>query len=78
MALDESALASALETIFEAMSAASSGMPKDNKWYAAEMAKAITDQIKTADVNPGIDVTGGTQTGGSLVGAKTAAKGTLS
>jgi hypothetical protein len=53
-------------------------LPKDDDWYAEQMAKAITDQIKTADVNAGIAVAGGTVSGGSLVSAATNAKGSLS
>jgi hypothetical protein len=41
------------------------------------MAKAVTGQIKTAEVAEGIDVAGGTVSGGSLVTAKTSAKGKL-
>ena len=78
MALNENTLKSELLSIFSAMDAAAAGTPKTNDWYAGELAKAITNQIKTAEVNAGIDVTGGTQSGGSLVGAKTAAKGSLS
>jgi hypothetical protein len=78
MALNDNAFSQKLEAIFEAMDSAASGAPKTNQWYAEQLAKAIDDQIKTADVNAGIDVAGGTQSGGSLVGAKTAAKGSLS
>jgi hypothetical protein len=50
--------------------------------YADRMAEILAQVIPyivdNAEVNPGIDVTGGTQTGGSLVGAKTIAKGKLS
>ena len=78
MALNENTLKTALLSVFNAMDAAAGGAPKTNEWYAGELAKAITNQIKTAEVNVGIDVTGGTQSGGALVGAKTAAKGSLS
>jgi hypothetical protein len=79
MALNETALAGALKDIAAQMrNAASSGTPKDDGWYAEQMAKAITDQIKTADVNAGIAVAGGTASGGSLVSAATSAKGSLS
>jgi hypothetical protein len=53
--------------------AALSGTPKDDDWYAEQMAKAITGQIKTADVNAGIAVSGG-----SLASAAASAKGSLS
>jgi hypothetical protein len=78
MALNDTGFAAVLKGIFDAMDAAASGIPKDNQWYAAQLAKAIDDQIKTAEVNPGIDVEGGTQSGGSLTGAKTSSKGSIS
>jgi hypothetical protein len=53
VALQNSALASALKTIFDAMDNAASSTPKDNRWYAEQMAKAITDQIKTAGIPAG-------------------------
>jgi hypothetical protein len=77
MALDESTLAGALKDIAAQMRNAASGTPKDDDWYAEQMAKAITDQIKTAEVAEGIDVAGGTASGGSLVGTKTSTKGRL-
>jgi hypothetical protein len=78
MALEESVLADALKSIgAEMRNAASSGNPKDDGWYAEQLAKAITGQIKTAEVAEGIDVAGGTASGGSLVAAKTSAKGRL-
>ena len=78
MALNESALESVLKSIFLEMKNSAGGTPKDDDWYAGRLAKAITDQIKTADVNAGIAVAGGTQTGGALTGAATSAKGSLS
>jgi hypothetical protein len=78
MALNDSSFAAVLKGIFDALDAAASGTPKDNEWYAAQLAKAIDDQIKTAEVNPGIDVDGGTQSGGSLAGAKTSSPGSIS
>jgi hypothetical protein len=78
MALEESVLADALKSIgAEMRNTASSGSPKDDDWYAEQMAKAITAQIKTAEVAEGIDVAGGTASGGPLVGAVTSAKGKL-
>jgi hypothetical protein len=78
MALVESVLADALKSIgAEMRNAASSGSPKDDDWYAGQLAKAITAQIKTADVNAGIAVAGGTASGGSFVSAATSAKGSL-
>jgi hypothetical protein len=78
MALNENTLKTSLLAIFNAMDAAAEGTPKTNEWYAGEMAKAITDQIKTAEVETGIAVQGGTQSGGPLVGAATSAKGKIS
>jgi hypothetical protein len=78
MALNESALADALKGIYKEMGDAASGSPKDDIWLAEKLAKAITDQIKTAEVNAGIAVSGGTQSGGGLVGTATSAKGSLS
>jgi hypothetical protein len=78
MALNENTLAGALKDIAAQMRDAASGTPKDDDWYAEQIAKAITDQIKTADVNAGIAVAGGTVSGGSLVSAATSAKGSLS
>jgi hypothetical protein len=69
MALNENTLAGALKDIAAQMRNAASGSPKDDDWYAEQMAKAITAQIKTADVNAGIAVSGG---------AATSAKGSLS
>ena len=58
MALEESALAQTLKTIFDDMNSEA----RDTQWYAEQMAKAITDQIKTAAVPAGtviISVMGG-------------------
>jgi hypothetical protein len=78
MALNDTALAGVLKDIFRQMRDNAGGSPKDDDWYAEQLAKAVTDQIKTADVNAGIAVSGGTASGGSLVGAATSAKGSLS
>jgi hypothetical protein len=53
MALQTSALSGALLTIFDAMASAASDAPKDSAWYAEQLAKAITDQIKTAGIPQG-------------------------
>jgi hypothetical protein len=53
MALQDNVLAQALKTIFDAMDSAA----RDNQWYANEMAKAITDQIKTAGIPAGEVIT---------------------
>jgi hypothetical protein len=78
MALSDGSFAAVLKGIFKQMRDNADGQPKDDDWYADQLAKAIDDQIKTADVDPGIAVSGGTQSGGSLVGATTSVKGTLS
>jgi hypothetical protein len=78
VALNEDALKTSLLAIFNAMDAAAEGMPKTNEWYSGELAKAITAQIKTAEVESGIAVQGGTQSGGPLVGAATSARGKIS
>jgi hypothetical protein len=78
MALSDDALAAVFKGIFKTMRDSAGDEPKDDDWYAEKMAKAIDDQIKTADVNAGIAVSGGTQSGGSLVGAQTSAIGSLS
>jgi hypothetical protein len=54
MALQDSALAQTLKTIFDAMGNAA----RDNQWYADQMAKAITDQIKTAAIPVGQVIVG--------------------
>jgi hypothetical protein len=62
VALQESALADALKSIYAQMAAAASGVPKDDGWFAEQLAKAITDQTKTAGIAAGsviISVSGG-------------------
>jgi hypothetical protein len=78
MALNDIVFAEVLKDIFRQMRDSTGKNPKDDDWYAGQLAKAIDDQIKTADVNAGIAVSGGTQTGGALAGAATSAKGTIS
>ncbi|GMO51838.1 MAG: hypothetical protein Pg6C_16860 [Treponemataceae bacterium] len=58
MALNENTLKNALLSIFSEMSG---DAPMTNETYAAKLAKAITDQIKTAEVPAGrvvVSVTG--------------------
>jgi hypothetical protein len=65
MALNENALAVALETLFASME----GDPMSNHDYAAGLAKAITDQIKTAEVPSGaviVSATGGVANPGGI------------
>jgi hypothetical protein len=62
MALNETTLASALKGIYAEMRDSASGSPKDDDWFAEKMAKAITDQIKTAEIASGkviVSVSGG-------------------
>jgi DNA repair ATPase RecN len=53
MALVESVLSNAIERIYNQMDAAASETPKTNKWLAEQLAKAVTDQIKTAEIAAG-------------------------
>jgi hypothetical protein len=46
--------------------------------FARRMAEITDTQVKTADVNTGIAVDGGTVSGGSLVDCQTSSLGTLS
>ena len=65
MALVESVLASAIKNIYAQMDAAASSDPKTSEWLAEQLAKAITDQIKTAEIGSGqviIAVSGGSGT----------------
>jgi predicted amidohydrolase len=73
MALVDTALSASLKAIFDAMAAAASGTPKDNQWYADQLAKAIDNQIKTAVVSTTVtgSVTSGEGSGGSVVGSGT-------
>jgi hypothetical protein len=75
MALSDSTFKSVLKGIFDDMSSASDESPKDNDWLADRLSKAIDDQIKTLDVQIGIDVAGGTVSGGALVACKTSSLG---
>ena len=78
MALNDNTFAQKLKAIFDVMDT-SAGAPKDNQWYAEQLAKAITDQIKTAEVNPGIPVSiPATSAPGSASQGSTSAKGSLS
>lgn len=78
MALDDSKLASALKNIYSEMKTAAADSPKDDDWFAEKLAKAITDQIKTAEVNAGISVTiPSTSAPGSPSQGATSATGSL-
>jgi hypothetical protein len=79
MALSDTGFAEKLKAIFDTMDKSAADSPKDNAWYAEQMAKAITDQIKTAEVNPGISITiPSTSPSGSPSQGATSAKGSLS
>ena len=54
--LDNNTLKTELLTIFTEMEAAASGTPKTKEWYAEKIAQAITDQIKSAEIPPGMVV----------------------
>jgi len=63
--LEATTLQQVLLGIFTEMEAAASGTPKTKEWYAEKIAQAITDQIKCAEIPPGMVVIGvaGTATG---------------
>jgi hypothetical protein len=63
MALNDSAFAGVLEGIFNDMWNAAENSPRDIAWYAEKLAKAIDDQIKTGDVQPGISLQAGEHSG---------------
>lgn len=70
MALEASRLEAELVRIFKDMEGAAANSPRDFYWYAREVAKAVTDQIKTAEVPSGsviVAVSGGS--GAPAVGA---------
>jgi hypothetical protein len=72
MALNDGAFKAVLQGIFNEMWSGAGGRVKDSAWYAEKLAKAIDDQIKTAEVLPGISVTGGSVSGGAVTGLTTA------
>ena len=79
MALSDSGFAKKLKAIFDTMDASAADSPKDNAWYAEQLAKVINEQIRTADVNPGISVSiPSTSPAGSPSQGTTTAKGSLS
>jgi hypothetical protein len=79
MALNDATFATVLKNIFKQMRDSAGGTPKDDDWYADQLAKAIDDQIKTAQVNTGIQVTiPSTSQSGSPSSGSTTAIGTLS
>jgi hypothetical protein len=73
MALDDNTLKSALLAIYNE----ARNSPMTDELFAEKMAKAIDDQIKTAEVKAGISVDGGTASGGNLVDCKTSGKGMI-
>jgi hypothetical protein len=77
--LQDTAFTEKLKAIFDSMDTSAADSPKDNAWYAKELAKVINEQIKTADVNPGISVTiPSTSAPGSPSQGTTSTKGSLS
>jgi hypothetical protein len=56
MPLNDSAFAGVLKGIFDDMWNAAENSPRDNAWYADKMAKAINDEIRNGDVQPGISL----------------------
>jgi hypothetical protein len=77
--LQDSVFANKLKAIFDTMDTSAADNPKDNAWYAEQLAKAISEQIKTAEVNPGISVTiPSTSSPGSPSQGTTSTKGSLS
>lgn len=78
MALQDTTFAEKLKAIFDAMDTSAKDNPKDNAWYAGEIAKAITEQIKTAEVKAGIPVNiPSTSSPGSPSQGATSATGSL-
>jgi hypothetical protein len=75
MALVDDTLAGVLKGIFAAMRGAAGSSPKDDDWYADQLAKAIDDQIKTAEVQPGISVS--TTGGPAAQQGQTTSKGSI-
>lgn len=66
MALVDATFSTALQSIFSAMKSAASGTPKDDKWFADQLAAAIDAQIKTATV--AVSSVSGVTTGGGVSG----------
>jgi hypothetical protein len=53
MALNPEKLATDLKKIYKEMSDSASSSPKDDAWFAEQLASAITNQIKTAAIPVG-------------------------
>lgn len=76
--LSDTLFAEKLQAIFDAMDTAAATSPKTNAWYAEQLAKAITAQIKTAEVKAGIPVSiPSTSSPGSPSQGSTSATGSL-
>ena len=58
MPLNDEKFAKTLQGIFDGMWNTASNGPHDNTRYAKELAKAINDEIRNGDVQPGIPVSG--------------------
>ncbi|MDR2952571.1 MAG: hypothetical protein LBU82_04930 [Treponema sp.] len=68
MALSDSKLKGELLKVYKQMWKAADTAPKNESWYAGQIAKIIDDQIKTGDVQTGIPV--------SVTGTATKQEGT--
>jgi hypothetical protein len=77
MPLNDEVFAADLCAIFDDMWNAAENNPRGNMHYAKKMAKRINDEIRNGDVQVGIQVDGGTQSGGLLVGAATSSIGKI-
>jgi hypothetical protein len=73
MALVDSALSAALKAIFDTMKESAKTSPKDDQWFADQLAAAIDAQIKTAAVSTTVtgSVTSGAGAGGLVAGSGT-------
>jgi len=63
MALNDKAFAAVLQGIFDDMWNIAENNKRSNSWYAEQLAKAINDEIRNGDVQPGIPGTNSTTTG---------------
>ncbi len=54
--LQDKMLEAELLSIFNEMEGAAENQPKTKEWYAQKIAQAITNQIKQAEIPPGVVV----------------------
>nr|AGS53502.1 hypothetical protein [uncultured bacterium contig00055] len=66
MPLDDKAFAGRLKEIFDDMWNTAEGVTRSNAWYAEKLAKAINDEIRNGDVQPGIPLTAGPYSGATI------------